>query len=96
MRRADVLAKLKSRKADLREFGVRSLWLFGSVARDEASADSDVDLVVGFDAPPTFSGFMKLRILLEDLLGVEVDLVTETGLRERARPHVEKDAIRVA
>lgn len=45
---------------------------------------------------PAFSGYMKLRILLEDLLGARVDLVTETGLREAVRPFVEKDAIRVA
>lgn len=40
--------------------------------------------------------YMKLRIFLEDLLGAKVDLITERGLRERARPHVERDAIRVA
>jgi predicted nucleotidyltransferase len=39
---------------------------------------------------------MKLRIFLEDLLGVQVDLITELGLREGVRPFVEKDAIRVA
>jgi predicted nucleotidyltransferase len=39
---------------------------------------------------------MKLRIFLEDLLGTKVDLVTETGLRDRVRPYVERDAIRVA
>jgi predicted nucleotidyltransferase len=39
---------------------------------------------------------MKLRIFLEDLLGARVDLITESGLRERVRPFVEKDAIRVA
>ena len=96
MRRDDVLRLLESRKADLRRFGVRSLRLFGSVARDEAVEDSDVDLLVSLDGPPTFSSFMKLRIFLEDLLGARVDLVTEKGLRDRIRPSVEKDAIRVA
>jgi predicted nucleotidyltransferase len=66
------------------------------VARGEASQESDVDLLVSFRETPTFSGYMKLRIFLEDLLGVEVDLVTESGLRPGARPFVEKDAIRVA
>ena len=96
MRRAEILAILEAPLEDLRRFGVRSLRLFGSVARDEASAESDVDLLVGFDESPTFSRYMKLRILLEDLLGAKVDLVTESGLRERVRPYVERDAIRVA
>jgi uncharacterized protein len=96
MRREDVLTILKARRGDLARFGVKSLRLFGSAARDEATARSDVDLLVAFETTPTFSDYMKLRIFLEDLLGTKVDLVTETGLRDRVRPYVEKDAIRVA
>jgi predicted nucleotidyltransferase len=96
MGRDDVLTLLKRHREELESFGVESLRLFGSVAREEASADSDVDLLVGFRETPTFSGYMKLRIFLEDLLGARVDLITESGLRERVRPFVEKDAIRVA
>lgn len=96
MRRDEVLATLESHRADLAGFGVKSLRLFGSVARDEASSDSDVDLLVGFHQSPSFSRFMKLRIFLEDLLGATVDLITETGLKERARRQVERDAILVA
>ena len=96
MGRDEVLRALESHKAELRRFGVKSLRLFGSVARDEAADGSDVDILVGFEKPPGFSSFMKLRIFLEDLLGAKVDLVTESGLRDRARPHVEKEAIRVA
>lgn len=55
-----------------------------------------MDLLVEFDRRPTFSGYMSLRLILEDLLGEKVDLITESGLKERARPYVEKDAIRVA
>ena len=75
---------------------MESLRLFGSVARGEADADSDVDLLVSFRQTLTFSGFMKLRIFLEDLLGTRVDLITELGLREGVRPFVEKDAIPVS
>ena len=96
MQRDEVLATLQSHRADLRRFGVKSLRLFGSVARDEASLDSDIDLLVGFGKAPGFSNFMKLRIFLEDLLGAKVDLVTEKGLKDRVRPHVEREAIRVA
>lgn len=96
MGRDDVLSVLTSHRSELDGFGVQSLRLFGSVAREEASTDSDVDLLVSFQGKPTFSNFMKLRIFLEDLLGVKVDLVTESGLRAAVRPYVEKDAIRVA
>jgi predicted nucleotidyltransferase len=96
MSRDEVLHVLESHKTELRRFGVKSLCLFGSVARDEAEDGSDVDLLVGFDESPSFSSFMKLRIFLEDLLHARVDLVTEKGLRDRVRPYVEKEAIRVA
>lgn len=96
MGRDDVLALLTAHRGEIERFGVESLRLFGSVARGEAAADSDVDLLVSFRASPTFSAYMKLRIFLEDLLGVQVDLITESGLREGVRPFVEKDAIRVA
>jgi uncharacterized protein len=96
MGRDEVLSVLTAHQSELEGFGVRSLRLFGSVAREEAAADSDVDLLVSFQEKPTFSGYMKLLIFLEDLLGARVDLVTESGLREAVRRYVEKDAIRVA
>lgn len=96
MRRAEALKTLTDHRAELERFGITKLRLFGSVARDEASRESDVDLLVAFERSPTFSRFMELRIFLEDLLGAEVDLVTEKGLRDRVRPHVEKEAILVA
>jgi predicted nucleotidyltransferase len=92
-----VLAALRTSCEEVQKrFGVSSLRVFGSVARDDASADSDVDILVDFEEAPTFLGFMRLRFFLEDLLGAKVDLITETGLKEGVRPYVEKDAIRVA
>jgi uncharacterized protein len=96
MKREEVLTTLKTHRDDLAQFGVKSLRLFGSTARDEMRPDSDVDLLVSFESTPSFANYMKLRIFLEDLLGVSIDLVTETGLRSRVRPYVERDAIRVA
>jgi len=96
MGRDVVLALLAAHRDEIERFGVESLSLFGSVARGEGSDNSDVDLLVRFRETPSFSGYMKLRIFLEDLLGAKVDLVTESGLREAVRPFVEKDAIRVA
>lgn len=97
MRREKALHILVEHHQELRErFGVKSLRLFGSVARDEASEGSDVDILVDFEEIPTLFGFLRLRTYLQDLLGAKVDLITETGLKERARHSVEKDAINVA
>ena len=96
MERERALNLLRSRRNELRDHRVASLRLFGSVARDEAREGSDVDLLVAFEVTPTFSAFMKLRIFLEDLLEARVDLITEAGLKERARPYVEEDAVLVA
>ena len=70
--------------------------MFGSVARREASAESDVDVLVDFGRAPSFDEYMDLKIYLEDLLGSRVDLVTETGLRPQYRSRVESEAIAVA
>jgi hypothetical protein len=96
MRREEVTETLRMHRKELSRRGVKSLRLFGSAARDEASAASDVDLLVAFEATPSYSDFMKLRIFLDDLLGAKVDLVTESGLREEVRSQVEHEAIRVA
>ena len=79
-----------------RRFGVRDLAVFGSVARGEASARSDLDVLVDFEGPATFDGFMGLKFFLEDTLGVEVDLVTRAALKPRLRERVESEARRVA
>ena len=61
-----------------------------------AGALYGVAFLVQFEGPATFSGFMALKIFIEDLLGARVDLITESGLREGVRSHVEREAIRVA
>jgi predicted nucleotidyltransferase len=94
--RDTLLDLLRAHAPDCAHFGVRSLALFGSVARGEARADSDVDVLVDFDGPATFDRYMGLKFYLEDLLGRRVDLVTRRGLRDDLRPAVESEAIRVA
>jgi predicted nucleotidyltransferase len=97
MRRADVIALISARREELaRLFGVRSLSLFGSVARDEARPDSDVDVLVEFDGPTTFDAHMGLLVFLEDLLGCRVDVVTLKGLKPRLRVLIDRDLVRVA
>jgi len=94
--RDEVLRVLREHRKEFKRFGVVSVRLFGSVARDEASDDSDVDVLAEFERPLTFRRYVGFKFFLEDLLGLSVDLVTERGLKERVRPNVERDAIRVA
>jgi hypothetical protein len=77
-------------------FDVLHLRLFGSAARDELREDSDVDVLVEFNASATFRQYMGLKFYLEDLLIRRVDLVTTKGLRQEFRPTVEREAIVVA
>jgi uncharacterized protein len=77
-------------------FGVTDLAIFGSVARNEAGPDSDVDVLVNFEGRTRFRAFMGLQFELEALLGTRVDLVTPKALRPALRPQVERDIIHVA
>lgn len=76
-------------------FGVKSIALFGSVARNAASAASDIDVLVDFDGPAISSRYFGVQFYLEDLFGGLVDLVTTKALRPELQPYVERDAIYV-
>lgn len=93
---ADTLAVLRLHKTELQDrFGVTRLVLFGSLARQQSNAESDVDLLVRFDGPATSTRYFGLQFYLEDLLGRPVDLVSDKALRSELRPFVERDAILV-
>lgn len=95
--RSEILEVLAERRREITtRFGVKRVALFGSAARDELDAASDVDVLVEFDGPATFDGYMDLKFYLEDLLGRPVDLVTDKALRKELRPYIEKEMIRVA
>ena len=83
MRRGDVIRLIRDHQAEVDAFGVVALSLFGSVARDEAGEDSDVDMLVEFDGPTTFRAHIGLLLFLEGLLGTKVDLATEAMLPRR-------------
>ena len=95
MSRDEILRLLRAHREDLTRLGVKTLALFGSTARGEADAESDVDLLVEFTSEPGFDGYMSLKYYLEDLLGRRVDLVMDEALKPWARPVVEKEAIYV-
>ena len=71
------------------------LALFGSTARDSASAESDIDILVAFDGPATSQRYFGVQFYLEDVLGRPVDLVTDKALRTELRPHIEREALHV-
>jgi predicted nucleotidyltransferase len=97
IQRDDVMTRLAQREEDIRRFGVVGLSLFGSVGRDEARRDSDIDLLVEF-APGRPSGMFEmidLKHMLEALLARPVDLVTPATLKPRIKGRVLKEASRV-
>ena len=77
------------------QFGVIRLALFGSVARDSATPNSDVDVLVSFDGPATSARFFGVQFYLEDRLGCPVDLVTDKALRPELRPFIEHESVDV-
>ena len=76
-----------------RDFGVRSLSIFGSYARGEQREGSDLDLLVEFDDVPGLLGFARLQLDLQDRLGIPVDLFTKPMLKPRIAPGIEADLI---
>ncbi|OPY49300.1 MAG: Nucleotidyltransferase domain protein [Methanosaeta sp. PtaU1.Bin060] len=92
MRRSEVLQTLSAHRNELAAFGIKSLAIFGSVARDEARPDSDIDILVEFQGPATFNGYMDLKFFLEDLLQRPVDLVTRKSIRPRIKAQVDSEA----
>jgi uncharacterized protein len=89
------LSVLNSHRQSLEEFRVKSLILFGSVARDEATTKSDVDLLVEFEKPVGLLTFVRLQRYLEALLECSVDLGTPGSLKPHLKDPVLKEAVRV-
>jgi predicted nucleotidyltransferase len=96
MRRDEALAILLAHREELHRRGVRSLALFGSVARDEGRPGSDVDLLVELERPAGLFTLIDVRRYLEEILGREVDLVTRGGLKRQVRQRVLAEAIDAA
>ena len=83
-------------RAELQRLGVEQLYLFGSVARDQATADSDVDLF--FDHKRGEIGLfrlMEVKAIAADILGVKADIMTRASLHPVLRQEIERSAVRV-
>jgi len=96
MKRDQTLQLLAKHGDDLRKLGVRSLSLFGSVARDEATQQSDVDVLVELDTPSGMFQLVRIQHYLESLLHCRVDIGTPNSLKPSVRQRVLAEAVHVA
>lgn len=95
MERDAALRILKQHRRELGNLGVKSLAVFGSIVRNEATLESDVDILVEYVGPATFDGFMETKFYLEKILGRPVDLVTKQALKPSLRASIEREAVYV-
>lgn len=96
MKQEVVLRILKQKNAELtQKFGVKSLLLFGSLARNEATSSSDVDLLVEFNRPVGYFGLFALQDYLEKILGCSVDLGTPESLKPYMKERILGEIIHV-
>lgn len=90
--RQQILAALDANAELLKKQGVRRIGLFGSFARNQGRARSDMDFLVEFERP-TFDNYMNLAFSLEKLFSRHIDLVTLDGLSNHIRPYIEKEVV---
>ena len=94
--RQDILYSLKNLKGEVaREYFVKTIGVFGSVARSEETEQSDLDLLVEFSKPVGFVTFMRLENFLSERLGERVDLVTADSLKPMIRQDVLAEVVYV-
>jgi uncharacterized protein len=90
--RTEILQQLEAHRDALRRFHVRKLGLFGSFARGDHHADSDIDFIVEFGRK-SFDGYMDLRAYLEELFGRRVDLVLPETIKPRLRDSILSETV---
>ena len=95
MTRDEFFDRIEAHQTELSRAGVRRLGVFGSVARNEAGPNSDVDILVEFDVLPDLYEFAALRDRLAEIVGRPVDLTTPHALKPRLRSRI-LDEVRYA
>jgi len=94
--RETILKRLKQHEPELRRKGVSALFLFGSIARGEAGAESDVDLFFDYDDPSlSLLDVIGIEQFLADELETKVDAMTRSSLHPLLKKSIERSAIRV-
>jgi hypothetical protein len=92
--RDEAIRRIAEARAELAALGVRTLDLFGSVARGEGGPASDVDLLVEFDRPIGLFHFFRVQRRLEEILGCRVDLVMRAAVKRQLRDRIFAEAVR--
>lgn len=87
-----VVKTLKFHQEDLSNQGVRTLAIFGSLARNENTPKSDIDILIDFDSKRGLFAFVELKDYLEEILHCEVDLVTKNALHPALKSKILKEA----
>ncbi|KGD85835.1 MULTISPECIES: nucleotidyltransferase [Rhizobium/Agrobacterium group] len=97
MNRADAIKKLQQHADTVKGMGATALYLFGSTARNEARALSDIDLFIDYDPAKRFSllDLVGIKQFLEEELSVEVDVTTRSSLHPMLRTDIEQSAVRI-
>ncbi len=97
MNRLEAIDRLKRQAQAIKAMGATSLYLFGSVARNDTARGSDLDLFIDYEPNSRFNAFdlVGIKQLLESELGVDVDITTRDGLHPMLRNDIEQSAIRV-
>ena len=97
MTKAETIETLKASSSKIQALGATGLYLFGSAARNEQTADSDVDLYIDYDPESGFSfvELVRLQNLLADELKRDVDLTTRGGLHPLLRSEIERTSIKI-
>jgi uncharacterized protein len=97
MNKIEAIAELQRHAEAIKALGATSLFLFGSVARNEPEATSDLDLFIDYDRDSRFNAFdlVGIKQYLEHELGIDVDVTTRDGLHPMLRSDIEQSAIRV-
>ncbi len=93
MRRDDVLRILAEHREPLEALGATNVAIFGSVARDEARPDSDVDILIDLNRPMGLLALARIHNYFEDILGNPVDVVQRKNLKQRIRQRILDEAI---
>ncbi|MGY4384781.1 putative nucleotidyltransferase [Pedobacter sp. UYP24] len=89
LKKEQILQELTARSSALSAFGVEQIGLFGSFVRDEASSNSDIDLLVDIKKEfKTFRNFLALNYYLEDIFKRKVELITKQSLSPYIGPHI--------
>jgi uncharacterized protein len=96
MDRNEAIARLKAHEAELKAFGVQHLYLFGSTARGEAGANSDVDLFFDHERGKlSLFGLMDIKARAAQILGGRADIMTRESLHKTLRQRIEASAMQV-